>query len=397
MKAARITSLILLFALSSCDDEPSASDPDTAVLEDTSNPSDLDAADVEFSDCCEKISCLNAAQTCNPRTCQCEDAGIDTSDPPDTSSDADTSSDPECILFTETPCPSGDTCRATRRDAESGALVGECVAVEGSAELGEGCVVTGCGAGLECVDDICEAHCDPDATPGSGEPGACPVDRACIPLLRSNGTRSVEGACLETCTPWALFDGCANGEWCFPAYFVRDAGVCQSSSGPAVGESCSSSGGCGEDALCFGGVCDPICDPRAGAGESGACTAANARCLPVALSGLTLVFGHCSVTCDPIAQDCPGSGEYCYFAELGETGSPECAVPPADLIAGTSCSDAGLDRLDACGPNRFCIDDVCTQLCVVESTGDFGQANPGCPANTVCNRLGTAPNVGQCE
>lgn len=233
-----------------------------------------------------------------------EDSGADaaTSDDPSTTggfyAGGDTGGNScgvECDILAVADCPEGEKCTAVGCYGAWDTNV--CRDIQGSAQLGEECELTG-GAGFSGNDTCAEGLIcwDPDAESGLGaciafckgsyDSPDCPEGTSC--MITNNGVLPL---CFETCDP--LAQDCADaGDLCVPNPQF-DTYVCLPNVGGNMapyGTPCSVANECDSGLICIeaefvpeascetaSGCCSPLCSISAGA----PCPGAGQSCEPV--------------------------------------------------------------------------------------------------------------------
>ena len=209
---------------------------------------------------------------------------------------------------------------------------------------------------------------------------------------------------VSECDPWT--QDCPDTEKCV-AYGSTggnwDANKCVPITGDgAIGDPCTYSGtsdsmdNCGADSWCWNvneelmGVCtgfctgtpdDPMCDPGYG------CSIAN--------EGSIIL---CLLECDPLLQDCPTEGDWCFY---DFSGNFVCAFGTQDLPTGEPCG-----FINDCVGGNVCLDAMALPSCAGASccAAYCDLADPQCATEgTECVSFfeeGTAPpqyvDVGVC-
>jgi len=159
---------------------------------------------------------------------------------------------------------------------------------------------------------------------------------------------------VSQCDPW--LQDCADGQKCV-AYTKTDenwdANKCVPVLGDGqIGDPCKYDGkvlstdDCGADSWCWNvnadgiGVCTGFC---AGAPESPVCDV-GLGCWIDNESSINM----CLLRCDPLAQDCPDSNDWCFYNYM--SGGFTCKASTEDLPTGESCT-----AIDACVGGNTCL------------------------------------------
>jgi hypothetical protein len=209
---------------------------------------------------------------------------------------------------------------------------------------------------------------------------------------------------VSECDPWT--QDCPEGEKCV-AYGSSggnwDANKCVEILGDGqAGDPCTYAGAvestddCGADTWCWNvneegmGVCTPFCtgtpdDPQCEPGQG--CSIANNGSINI-----------CLQTCDPLLQDCPNDGDWCFY---DFSGNFVCAFGTADLPTGEACG-----FINDCVGGNVCLDAMVLDSCAGASccAAFCDLSDPMCPnPNHECTAFfeeGTAPpgyeDVGVC-
>jgi len=343
----------------------------------------------------------------------------------------DTTQSSGCLAFTAGACPDGEWCKPTERDAQTGLLVGDCVAgAGGTAEHGDPCqVAADCEDGAVCLGlssgKVCLSLCDPEAE--LDDVGICPAHSRCSGLV-SGGEPLPYGACVPGCIPYVdvAESGCdPASEWCVPDGDVPGDGQCFSSTGTTTeggvcGVDVDGSGSLEPDERCEAGLfclsglassprCVLPCDPAAAPSEAGHCSNVSGypvcSCLQMTSGGVPLAFGAVLEGCDYLhggpRVECEHWGS-CAAGELSSAdGQDRCVMDLPDLGPHESCTAAGLGSLDQCAPFGVCVDTgadvICRYYCAA-SAGTIGEAgHPDCGDDAlVCYPVAGRDDLGVC-
>lgn len=186
------------------------------------------------------------------------------------------------------------------------------------------------------------------------------------------------------CDPW--LQDCPDGQKCV-AYAsmdeIWDANKCVPVMGDGqIGDSCKYDGvvmstdDCGAGSWCWNvdadgvGVCTGFCG---GAPESPVCDT-GFGCWIANESAINM----CLLQCDPLAQDCPGSEDWCFYNYM--SGNFTCKARTEDLPTGASCT-----AIDACVGGNTCL-----QAEVFPTCAGFACCAAFCDLNSpTCAQAGT--------
>jgi hypothetical protein len=218
---------------------------------------------------------------------------------------------PECDVFMNTGCPSGEKCtvgtqNGTPRDlcfAVAANPVGEFAACSFTVPDANGRAGDNCAVGLVCLDYPGDGpHCRRPCY----ERAHCSAGDACVFPTATSTPRTTDAGDTETLRGCAHDDGCdpvaqdvctgGKGCWLSPADDVGRIGVCLTNVKPGMaGADCKAQAECAPGFRCNGlGFCRRYCYfdlPDGGAAGSGACPANEGLCDRFSFSGP--VYGIC--------------------------------------------------------------------------------------------------------
>jgi hypothetical protein len=229
----------------------------------------------------------------------------------------------------------------------------------------------------------CAENQDSDCPPGQqcmpvGSEWRCYTAGATVDAARTIDTPPAPDM-FQLCSLYPS-GGCGAGQKCTIDTLQPTAPqFCTQTGTKIVGFTCSGTGSsdqCATGLMCLSGTCRAFC----GAADSATCSGANAC---VAFSNP--VFSVCVPTCNPLAQDCPASGngpQNCYQG----TTTGECLTSSTNRPVGSAC-EFGNECIGGSG----CINKVCVKYCDYTM---FPEQQGTCTPGQTCQEL--VSNVGGC-
>ncbi|MBN2192071.1 MAG: hypothetical protein JW751_04585 [Polyangiaceae bacterium] len=275
------------------------------------------------------------------------------------------------------PDPVGDPCSGSHEECPGGQFC-----YQGITSIGS------CRVFCELEDVGTDVGCDPDQ-------------------LCTAATYGSAGACLQRCTPFITPSECPATEWCMPHPSVSYTdgvavdGLCVEGAASTTesGESCEGGEPCADGLMCYYAAsaafgfdaCEPLCDPEAEAGATGACPEG-----AVCRTPLNSPTSGCVTLCDPFgAATCEGGDHCVVFLDWvdGDLVLEGHCVKPGTRNSGEACRDgecaAGLDCIEQ--PQPFEGASTCHPTCDTE-------AEDTCGSSAACIPIGDSTSgVGTCE